>query len=241
MATDIDRCTQVYRTIPGLGPVARFDPLSPDTACKQLYAGGNAATRDVLVQRFCNQFPASNIPGRCQCYRFKETEDYKRYSSLWADMLADNTPGLAGDPLAGSFVCFAPSCAADPDSYKTSDMQATLTHGGCPSVVYCKQQVGDLSIKTEGRSLADITVDIKQKCGTKAHAEPNTEDGTNEGANAGNEDGTDHAGTDRFSQMMQSLLSFLERWQQAMLAVLVLLLIIILFLIMSRRRVQPVV
>lgn len=192
MATDVDRCTRVFRSVEGLGPVARFDALSTDSACKRLYAEGTPAVRDALVQRFCNQFPADRIPARCKCYRFKETADYARYSSLWADLLAGGKGGVAGDPLAGSFVCFAPACAADPDSYKTSDMQATLTQGGCPSVVYCKQQVGDVSISTKGRSLADISLEIQQKCGRGANAggdndaEPNT-DGDEPGANSGPE------------------------------------------------------
>lgn len=191
----INTCWQQAGNLPGIGPIARFDARSNYTGCKKLYVEGGAAVRDELVHRFCNQYPADNLPPRCRCYRFKDTDDYKQYSSLWSDLLQGSKEGVAGDPLAGSFVCFAPACAADPDSYKTSDMQATLTHGGCPDVVYCKQQFGDWKINTKGRSLAEISLEIQQKCGKGANnGETDSPDGNNGDGDDNGGDGNGGAG-----------------------------------------------
>lgn len=159
----VQTCSLPDRTVRGLGPIAKFDALSKNSECKRLYDEGSAHERTALVQNFCNRFKSGNIPERCKCYRFKDTPDFQKYRSLWQDLLDTERTGEGDNPLVGSYTCFYEGCTADPDVYKTSRMEANGR--SCPSVVYCKQQFGDISIETSGKSLGDINLEIEQKCG----------------------------------------------------------------------------
>ena len=168
----VQSCSLPDRTVKGLGPIAKFDPLSKNSECKRLYNEGSAYERSALVQNFCNRFKSGNIPERCRCYRFKDTPDFQKYRSLWQDLLDTEKTGEGDNPLVGSYTCFYEGCTADPDVYKTSRMEANGR--SCPSVVYCKQQFGDISIETTGKSLGDINLEIEQRCGMQEEVEDDT-------------------------------------------------------------------
>lgn len=166
---DIRGCSLQDRIVPGIGPIARFDSLSNNSACRKLYNNGTPDERDQLVQRFCNRFPNDDfpeIPSRCACYRFKDTPEFDKYNSLWNSLLDKDANGVAGDPLVGSYACFAKSCTGDDDVYKTTRLENTK----CPDVVYCRQDIGSIDvdrkpIETKGKSLQDISIAIEQQCG----------------------------------------------------------------------------
>src|SRR5690606_14891646 len=86
-ATDrqIADCAKEHSRVPGLGPIAMFDALSSNTQCKRLALSPDEYTRTELVRRFCDpkRYPRDAIPERCKCYRFPETDDFARYSSIW--------------------------------------------------------------------------------------------------------------------------------------------------------------
>jgi hypothetical protein len=186
----IEDCSELYRTIRGVGPIARFDDLSSDAVCKQLYKDGSNYTKDALVAGFCNRFDKANLPSRCKCYRFKDTDDYRQYNSLWKELASDKVDGVSGDPMLGSFACFYEECSANPQSYKTSEVLRAQDH--CPTTVYCKQTVGSVDIK-DAKSLSDVAVKLEQKCGVG-----NSD--TNEGGDAGG-NGGESVGNETSSKM----------------------------------------
>lgn len=173
-------CSTIFRDIPGVGVVAKFDPLSTVQACKKLYDEGTPYQRNELVRSFCNRFEKGNIPDRCKCYRFKDMPEFEKYSSLWANLLDNSKNGIAGDPVVGSFACFYEGCTADPDVYRTTEIVEASQH--CPSTVFCKQVVGDLNvdgqIETKGKTLGQISIDIEQECGTSG-SQPNANEPEN--------------------------------------------------------------
>lgn len=165
----VQACALPDRTVEGLGPIAKFDALSKNSACKQLYLDGTPYERTELVQKFCGRFKGGDIPERCRCYRFKDTDDFQKYRSLWEDMLDTERTGEGDSPLVGSYTCFYEGCK-DPNVYKTARMEADGQ--SCPPVVYCKQNVGDINVQNEGiptsgKSLSDINIEIGQQCGLK--------------------------------------------------------------------------
>jgi len=145
-----------YKEIPGVGVVANFDALSDNTQCKKLAIEGSRYAKTELVRRFCNSFPKDAIPERCKCYRFPDTPDYKRYSSIWQEMV-DESRGAS--PFVSSYTCFYEKCGKNVDAYKTPQMEEVV----CPTTVFCKQQVGSINVK--GDTLADIQQKLVQKCG----------------------------------------------------------------------------
>jgi hypothetical protein len=155
MAT-VENCAAEWKKDPALGPLAFFDAKSPDHQCKELYK--RRSKQDDLVQTFCNRYPKDKLPERCKCYRFKDTPDWNTYTQVWDDLVSDDKGGFDGDPLLGSYACYSKACQ-DPDSYKTRE----ITRPRCPNVVYCKQGVG--SVNMDGKSLGQVTVELKQECG----------------------------------------------------------------------------
>lgn len=216
-------CSTLYRSVPGIGPIAKFDPLSDVESCKALYNNGTRNERDQLVQRFCNRFEKGNIPSRCRCYRFKDMPEFEKYSSLWANLLDNSRNGIAGDPVVGSFACFYEGCTTDPDVYKTFQIEEASKH--CPSTVFCKQVVGDINvdgeIDTAGKTLGQIAIDIEQECG-KASPQPDPNN------NSDNSDNVNNSGNGN---------SFFSKWSNAIyIGVGVLSVLILILVLLSLRR-----
>lgn len=175
MAT-VETCSTPYRYVEGVGNIAKFDKLSDIEACKELYDSGTAYERNELVRRFCDSFDKDNIPKRCECYRFKDTPEYAKYTSLWNELIDKNKGDIAGDPLGGNYACFLPACSLgnEQDVYKTTDIRDMEHH--CPDLVYCKQEVGGATVDVKNGGIASITERIIQKCGHGVTDEPEDED-----------------------------------------------------------------
>lgn len=167
----IDSCSKpAERPVPGVGVVARFDndaaPLNP--TCNELYNKGGAVA-DRMVRAFCNrpEFTGDNIPQRCKCLRFPDTDDFDKYSSIWSQVV-ESAEDSEGDkvkaPFMSSYVCFYGECGNRANAYLTEDMKADRR--SCPTTVFCKQVVGggEGGIKVDG----DLITNLVQKCGADA-------------------------------------------------------------------------
>lgn len=163
------------REVPGVGKVAKFDhqarPKAPQ--CEELYSQGGVVM-DRLVRAFCDrsEFTGDNIPQRCKCYRFPDTADFEKYSSIWSQVV-ESAEDAAGNkqtkPFVSSYVCFYGECGNRTHAYLTEDMKADKR--SCPTTVFCKQVVGGINV--DGKSPAQIETILKQQCGAKVTKDPN--------------------------------------------------------------------
>jgi hypothetical protein len=177
-ATDrqIADCAKEHSRVPGLGPIAMFDALSSNTQCKRLALSPDEYTRTELVRRFCAAYPRDAIPERCKCYRFPETDDFARYSSIWKQLVTatENEDGsqsrVSAKPFMSSYVCFYDKCIEDPNAYRTPRMEADAR--ACPTTVFCKQEVGGINVA--GDSVAQVQAKLEQKCGASTTDNPET-------------------------------------------------------------------
>lgn len=167
-------CAKEHSRVPGLGPIAMFDALSNNTQCKRLALSPDEYTRTELVRRFCAQYPPGAIPERCKCYRFPETDDFARYSSIWKQLVTatENEDGsqsrTSAKPFMSSYVCFYDKCIEDPNAYRTPRMEADART--CPTTVFCKQEVGGINVA--GDSVAQVQAKLEQKCGASTTDNP---------------------------------------------------------------------
>jgi len=167
----IASCAKVHpQDVPGVGKVARFDnqAVPPFEDCKALYNKGGAVA-DEMVRQFCNlpEFKGDNIPQRCKCYRFPDTADFDKYSSIWSQVV-ESAEDAKGDkvkaPFMSSYVCFYGECGNREESYLLESMKADRR--SCPDTVFCKQVVGGGGggIKVDGNLINNLV----QKCGADA-------------------------------------------------------------------------
>ena len=173
----ISSCAKKFhKPVPGVGIVANFDAQSDNPVCKKLAVTGSDYVKTELVRRFCNSFPADQIPERCKCYRFKDTPDFAKYRSIWQELVTatgdekDGQERRQTKPFIKSYTCFYEKCATDPEAYQTPEMLATV----CPSTVFCKQQIGGINVK--GDSLAEVEAKLIQKCGAGKTPDPDKPD-----------------------------------------------------------------
>lgn len=158
------------REVPGVGKVAKFDHQASPGApqCEELYSQGGVVM-DRLVRAFCDrpEFTGDNIPQRCKCYRFPDTADFEKYSSIWSQVV-ESAEDAAGNkqtkPFVSSYVCFYGECGNRTNAYLTEDMKADKR--SCPTTVFCKQVVGggEGGIKVDGNLITNLV----QKCGADA-------------------------------------------------------------------------
>jgi hypothetical protein len=153
-----------------------FDALSSNTQCKRLALSPDEYTRTELVRRFCDprRYPRDAIPERCKCYRFPETDDFARYSSIWRQLVTatENEDGsqsrTSAKPFMSSYVCFYDKCIEDPNAYRTPRMEADAR--ACPTTVFCKQEVGGINVA--GDTVAQVQAKLEQKCGASTTNNP---------------------------------------------------------------------
>lgn len=158
------------KPVPGVGVVAKFDyqATPADAVCQELYDQGGVV-RDRLVRAFCDrpEFTGDAIPQRCKCYRFPDTADFTKYSSIWSQVV-ESAEDASGDkqtkPFMSSYVCFYGECGNDTNAYLTERMVSDLQ--SCPTTVFCKQVVGGINV--EGDSPAQVEAKLVQQCGADA-------------------------------------------------------------------------
>jgi len=167
-------CAKEHSRVPGLGPIAMFDALSSNTQCKRLALSPDEYTRTELIRRFCAAYPRDAIPERCKCYRFPETDDFARYSSIWRQLVTvtENEDGsqsrASAKPFMSSYVCFYDKCIEDPNAYRTPRMEADAR--ACPTTVFCKQEIGGINVA--GDTVAQVQAKLEQKCGASTSDSP---------------------------------------------------------------------